>query len=106
MADIEVLGLVKRYGDLTAVDNASFSVEHGEIFGLLGPTTAPAAAPRASSRRQKPRRSRLPNSSHWGRASDWRLQSGSAGTVTGRPGRTGRARRRRRENSLHPNRVV
>jgi ABC-2 type transport system ATP-binding protein len=40
MADIEVLGLVKRYGDLTAVDNVSFSVEHGEIFGLLGPNGA------------------------------------------------------------------
>jgi ABC-2 type transport system ATP-binding protein len=40
MADIEVLGLVKRYGDLIAVDNVSFNVEHGEIFGLLGPNGA------------------------------------------------------------------
>lgn len=33
---IEVEGLIKRFGSLTAVDNVSFSVERGEIFGLLG----------------------------------------------------------------------
>jgi ABC-2 type transport system ATP-binding protein len=39
-AAIEVSGLVKRYGDLTAVDQVSFTVEPGEIFGILGPNGA------------------------------------------------------------------
>jgi ABC-2 type transport system ATP-binding protein len=29
--------LTKRFGDITAVDNLSFRVKYGEIFGLLGP---------------------------------------------------------------------
>jgi ABC-2 type transport system ATP-binding protein len=33
---IEVAGLTKRFGSLTAVNDVSFSVERGEIFGLLG----------------------------------------------------------------------
>src|SRR5579863_7281846 len=33
---IEVEGLTKRFGSLTAVDDVSFRVEQGEIFGLLG----------------------------------------------------------------------
>lgn len=33
---IEVVNLVKRYGQVLAVDDISFSVEAGEIFGLLG----------------------------------------------------------------------
>ena len=37
---IEVHGLVKRYGSLTAVDNVSFTVNHGEVFGILGPNGA------------------------------------------------------------------
>ena len=32
--------LVKRYGDIVAVDHLSFSVRRGEIFGLLGPNGA------------------------------------------------------------------
>ncbi len=38
MADwaIEVEGLTKRFGDVTAVDNLSFTVATGEIFGFLG----------------------------------------------------------------------
>jgi len=43
MADNQVITvdrLVKRYGNLTAVDSASFAVERGEIFGLLGPNGA------------------------------------------------------------------
>jgi ABC-2 type transport system ATP-binding protein len=39
-AIIEVNGLVKRYGDFTAVNGISFRVEEGEIFGLLGPNGA------------------------------------------------------------------
>ena len=37
---IEVDHIVKRYGDFTAVDDISFSVKDGEIFGLLGPNGA------------------------------------------------------------------
>lgn len=37
---ILVENLVKKYGDITVVNNVSFSVEKGEIFGLLGPNGA------------------------------------------------------------------
>lgn len=37
---IVVNGLTKRFGDVTAVDNLSFTVEPGEIFGLVGPDGA------------------------------------------------------------------
>ena len=40
MAIIEVDSLVKRYGDHTAVNEVSFAVEQGEIFGILGPNGA------------------------------------------------------------------
>ena len=33
-------GLVKRYGDLTAVDRLDLTVDRGECFGLLGPNGA------------------------------------------------------------------
>ena len=33
---IDVQSIVKRFGDFTAVDGISFTVEPGEIFGLLG----------------------------------------------------------------------
>lgn len=33
---IETCGLTKRFGDFTAVDNISFNVKRGEIFGFLG----------------------------------------------------------------------
>src|ERR1039457_4726258 len=37
---IEVEHIVKKYGDFTAVDDVSFMVKEGEIFGLLGPNGA------------------------------------------------------------------
>ncbi len=37
---IEVKGLVKKYGDRVAVNEVSFCVQEGEIFGLLGPNGA------------------------------------------------------------------
>jgi ABC-2 type transport system ATP-binding protein len=37
---IEVDHIVKKYGNFTAVDDISFSVADGEIFGLLGPNGA------------------------------------------------------------------
>jgi len=48
---IEVAGLTKRFGSLTAVDDVSFSVERGAIFGLLGKNGA--------GRRRRLRSSRL-----------------------------------------------
>jgi ABC-2 type transport system ATP-binding protein len=39
-AAVEVDGLVKRFGEFTAVDGISFSVEPGELFGFLGPNGA------------------------------------------------------------------
>jgi len=40
MRIIEVNRLTKRFGQFTAVDEISFQVEKGEIFGLLGPNGA------------------------------------------------------------------
>ncbi len=40
MSIIEVKNLTKKFGELTAVDNVSFNVEKGEIFGFLGPNGA------------------------------------------------------------------
>ena len=37
---IEVKNLVKRYGDHVAVNNLSFTVEEGQIYGFLGPNGA------------------------------------------------------------------
>ena len=37
---IEVKNLTKRYGNHTAVDNLSFTVETGQIYGFLGPNGA------------------------------------------------------------------
>ena len=34
---IEISNLVKKYGDHVAVDNLSLTIEHGKIYGLLGP---------------------------------------------------------------------
>jgi len=37
---IHIQNLTRRFGDLVAVDNISFDIGHGEIFGLLGPNGA------------------------------------------------------------------
>ncbi|MDD3279759.1 MAG: ABC transporter ATP-binding protein [Lachnospiraceae bacterium] len=37
---IQVKNLVKRYGDQKAVDNLSFTIEKGQIYGFLGPNGA------------------------------------------------------------------
>ena len=34
---IQIENLVKRYGELIAVDHFSLEIQEGEIFGLLGP---------------------------------------------------------------------
>lgn len=40
MNAISVSKLTRKFGDLVAVDNVSFSVKTGELFGLLGPNGA------------------------------------------------------------------
>ncbi|MDA8049663.1 MAG: ABC transporter ATP-binding protein [Rhodospirillales bacterium] len=37
---IEIVGLTKRFGSFTAVDNVSFSLDKGEVLGFLGPNGA------------------------------------------------------------------
>lgn len=37
---IETEGLTRKFGDLTAVDNLTFRVNQGEVFGFLGPNGA------------------------------------------------------------------
>jgi len=37
---IEATNLVKKYGDVTALDGLSLKVEQGSVFGLLGPNGA------------------------------------------------------------------
>ena len=37
---IELRGLTKRFGDFTAVDSLSLTIDTGEFFGLLGPNGA------------------------------------------------------------------
>ena len=37
---VEIAHLRKAYGPLVAVDDVSFSVAEGEIFGILGPNGA------------------------------------------------------------------
>lgn len=40
MSAIEIYNLSKSYGGVKALDNVSFSVERGELFGLIGPDGA------------------------------------------------------------------
>lgn len=40
MRAIVAEGLMRKFGDFTAVDGVSFTVEQGEIFGFLGPNGA------------------------------------------------------------------
>jgi len=40
MRVLEVVGLAKRFGDLTALDAVSFTAEAGQIIGLCGPAGA------------------------------------------------------------------
>ena len=37
---IEVDNLMRKFGDLTAVDGVTFHVNPGEVFGFLGPNGA------------------------------------------------------------------
>jgi ABC-2 type transport system ATP-binding protein len=37
---LELKGLTRRYGDLVALDNLSFTVAEGQMFGFVGPNGA------------------------------------------------------------------
>lgn len=37
---VEINGISKRYGKIIALDNVSFNVERGELFGIIGPDGA------------------------------------------------------------------
>ena len=37
MSDVQVDAITKRFGSTTALDNVSFAVEKGELFGFIGP---------------------------------------------------------------------
>jgi ABC-2 type transport system ATP-binding protein len=39
-AAVTITNLVKRYGGLVAVDDVSFAIQQGEIFGIIGPNGA------------------------------------------------------------------
>ncbi len=38
MSQVDIIGAIKRYGELAALDNVSMSFKDGEFFGLLGPS--------------------------------------------------------------------
>lgn len=40
MRVVQIEGLVKKFGDVVAVDKVNLNIEEGEIFGLLGPNGA------------------------------------------------------------------
>jgi ABC-2 type transport system ATP-binding protein len=40
MPTIKTVGLTRKFGDLTAVNNLNIEIEEGEIFGLVGPDGA------------------------------------------------------------------
>ena len=40
---LEIRNVVKNYSSKTAIDNVSFDVPRGEVFGMLGPNGAGAA---------------------------------------------------------------
>jgi spermidine/putrescine transport system ATP-binding protein len=36
--DVEIIGVTKRFGEVTAVDRMNLSIAHGEFYSLLGPS--------------------------------------------------------------------
>src|SRR6478609_4148237 len=40
MIPVELRGLVKRYGEIVAVDHVDLTVEAGDVYGYLGPNGA------------------------------------------------------------------
>src|SRR3954452_4939357 len=39
-APVEIRGLVKRYGEIVAVDHVDLTVQPGDVYGYLGPNGA------------------------------------------------------------------
>ncbi|MGE5163838.1 MAG: ATP-binding cassette domain-containing protein [Sphingobacteriales bacterium] len=37
---VRAFGLTRKFGDLTAVDQVSLTINRGEIFGMIGPNGA------------------------------------------------------------------
>ena len=37
-AAVELTGITKRFGDVTAVDHVGLAIEDGEFFAMLGPS--------------------------------------------------------------------
>jgi ABC-type multidrug transport system ATPase subunit len=37
---LELQGLTRRYGDLVLLDDLSFTVREGQMFGIIGPNGA------------------------------------------------------------------
>jgi ABC-type Na+ transport system ATPase subunit NatA len=60
---IEVNSLTKEFGSSKAVDNISFTVEEGEIFGFLGPNGAgnPKISPSSTVKEMLSTALKLPN---------------------------------------------
>ena len=50
---VHIENLVKRYGDLLALDHLSLDIEEGEIFGLLGPNGSGKTTARTVKIRQR-----------------------------------------------------
>jgi ABC-2 type transport system ATP-binding protein len=46
---LELQGLTRRYGDLVALDDLSFTVAEDQMFGFVGPNGAGRPPPCASS---------------------------------------------------------
>ena len=44
---LEVIGLTKKFGDFTAVNHVSFTVQPGEVIGYLGPNGSARPPPSA-----------------------------------------------------------
>ena len=40
MSILEVTGLTKRFGGLTAVSDVTFDIEEGQVYGVVGPNGA------------------------------------------------------------------
>lgn len=72
---IEIHALTKRYGTLTALDEVSFEVGRGELFGLIGPDGAGKTTLSGCLRRSSHPTAAQPRSTGW---ISWPTTSASA----------------------------
>jgi ABC-type transporter Mla maintaining outer membrane lipid asymmetry ATPase subunit MlaF len=76
---LEIDGLRRRYGTVTALDGLSFDVPPGQVFGFLGPNGAGKTTTMRHLRRDRPGRRRDPLARQAGRRAgtpDLRLRAG------------------------------